>query len=129
MKIAISTDGDAVSAHFGRCPSFTILALENGKIVERKTLDNPGHEPGFLPGFLHEQGAECIIAGGAGPRAITLFEEKGMQVILGISGAIEDVISQIESGELKGGESLCQPGGGKEYGLDKSTCNHEQENN
>ena len=28
MKIAISTDGDFVSAHFGRCPSFTIVDIE-----------------------------------------------------------------------------------------------------
>ena len=33
MKIAISTDGDFVSAHFGRCPEYTILDIENGKVI------------------------------------------------------------------------------------------------
>ena len=31
MRVAISTDGDFVSAHFGRCPSFTIIDIENDK--------------------------------------------------------------------------------------------------
>jgi len=31
MKIAISTDAGFVSAHFGRCPSFTIAEIEEEK--------------------------------------------------------------------------------------------------
>lgn len=69
MRIAISTDGDFVSAHFGRCPSFTLVDIENGTMVHKETLDNPGHEPGFIPRFLHQKGAECIVCGGMGGRA------------------------------------------------------------
>ena len=49
MKIAISTDGGYVSAHFGRCPSFTIMEVEDSKLVGKEEIDNPGHHPGFLP--------------------------------------------------------------------------------
>ena len=69
MKIAISTDGDLVSAHFGRCPSFTIVVFESDKIISKHTIDNPGHHPGFLPQFLKEKGVNAIIAGGMGQRA------------------------------------------------------------
>jgi len=31
MKIAISTDSGFVSEHFGRCPSFTIVEITDGK--------------------------------------------------------------------------------------------------
>ena len=34
MKIAISTDAGFVSAHFGRCPSFTIAEIEEGKVLK-----------------------------------------------------------------------------------------------
>jgi len=53
MRVAISTDGEFVSAHFGRCPSFTIMDLQDGKVVSKEVADNPGHEPGFIPQFLH----------------------------------------------------------------------------
>ncbi|NWF75628.1 MAG: dinitrogenase iron-molybdenum cofactor [Nitrospirae bacterium] len=127
MKIAISTDGDFVSAHFGRCPFFTILNIEDGKLLQQEIIENPGHQPGYIPQFLHQKGVECIVAGGMGMRARGFFEEAGIQTILGVTGKINDVIEKIKDGILKGGESLCKPGAGKGYGLDKTECNHPHE--
>jgi predicted Fe-Mo cluster-binding NifX family protein len=125
MKIAISTDGEYVSAHFGRCPSFTIADIQDGHVAEKQVIDNPGHHPGYLPQFLHEKGAEYIIAGGMGMRAQMLFNQSNIQTVMGVSGKIEDVLEQICNGTLKGGESLCRPGAGKGYGLDKTECDHD----
>ena len=125
MKVAISTDGQHVSAHFGRCPTFTILEIEDGKLLKNEEIPNPGHHPGYLPKFFNENGVSCIIAGGMGQRASQLFEEFKIQPVLGISGTIEEVISQILNGTLEGGESLCKPGAGKGYGQDKTECDHE----
>ena len=48
----------------------------------------------------------------------------GIKTIVGVTGKIDDVIRQIQDGTLKGGESLCKPGSGKGYGLDKTVCDH-----
>jgi len=127
MRVALSTDGDYVSAHFGRCPSFTILDIEDGKIVKKEIVANPGHQPGLIPEFLRQRGVDCIVCGGMGMRAMELFQEFGIQTILGVSGKIEEVIDKIQKGSLAGGESLCKPGSGKGYGLDKSQCDHHHE--
>ena len=127
MRIAISTDGDFVSAHFGRCPSFTLIDIENGKMIRKEMMDNPGHEPGLIPRFLHQKGADCIVCGGMGGRAAGLFNELGIKVIMGISDRISNVISKLEKGSLQGGASLCQPGAGKGYGVDKTECDHPHE--
>jgi len=127
MRVAISTDGDFVSAHFGRCPVFTLVDIENNKIVKRTEVANPGHEPGAIPQFLHQKGVNCIIAGGMGMRATSFFEEYSIKTIVGISGRIDDVIAHLEKGTLEGGESLCKPGAGKGYGLDKEVCDHPDE--
>lgn len=124
MRIAISTDGEHVSAHFGRCPTFTMIDIENGVVTKRETLDNPGHQPGFIPQFLHEKGVNCIVCGGMGRRATGFFSEYGIQTILGVTGRIEDAVQGLLSGTLVGGESLCRPGAGKGYGLDKTECDH-----
>jgi len=76
MKIAISTDVGFVSAHFGRCPSFTIADIEEGKVSSVEEINNPGHQPAFLPNFLAERGVKYIICGGMGNRAQMLFAEK-----------------------------------------------------
>ena len=127
MKVAISTDGDFVSAHFGRCPVFTIIDIKDGKLNKKETVENPGHEPGFIPQFLHERGVNCIVAGGMGARASGFFEELGIKAIVGISGKISEVIDLLIKGDLKGSASLCSPGAGKGYGLDKTICDHPHE--
>ncbi|MBU0683146.1 MAG: NifB/NifX family molybdenum-iron cluster-binding protein [Candidatus Omnitrophota bacterium] len=124
MKIAISTDGDYVSSHFGRCPSFTVIDIEDGTVTSKEVFDNPGHQPGFIPQFLHEKGVQCIVAGGMGMRATGFFNELGIQAIVGVSGEINEVIEKLQQGTLTGGESLCKPGAGKGYGLDKTVCDH-----
>ncbi len=123
MKIAISTDGDFVSAHFGRCPSFTIVEIDGSNLVKKEVIDNPGHHPGFLPEFLHKHGVSSIIAGGMGMKASQLFDSFSIKTIMGIEGKIDEVIDKILNGTLKGGESLCNPGAGKGYGLDKVGSN------
>ena len=127
MRVAISTDGDFVSAHFGRCPHFTILDLEDGNVTKKEVVENPGHQPGFIPRFLHQQGVACIVAGGMGMRAQGFFAEEGIQTILGASGKIQDIIEKLKQGTLKSGESLCKPGSGKGYGVEKEVCDHPHE--
>ena len=118
---------DAVAEHFGRCPAYTILEMDGNNIVSRSLVQNPGHEPGRIPQFLNEQGVNYIVSGGMGMRAIGFFDEFKIKTILGISGAIDDVIEKIKNGTLEGGESLCRPGVGKGYGVDKTECDHPDE--
>ena len=127
MKVAISTDGNQVSAHFGRCPSFTIISVENGNLKKKEELANPGHSPGAIPEFLHTHGVDTIVAGGMGQRAQLFFDEYGIKTIMGVSGSLDSVISQLCTDSLAGGESLCSPGAGKGYGVEKEECDHEEE--
>ncbi len=126
MKVAISTDSGHVSAHFGRCPEFTIVEIENNKIINQETIPNPGHHPGFLPQYFSEMGVNAVIAGGAGQRAQMLFAEKNIQLIVGVSGTIDENLDLLCQGKLEGGESLCSPGAGKGYGVEKDECDHDE---
>ena len=78
MKVAISTDQGYVSAHFGRCQSYTIVEIKEGNVLRMGEIPNPGHQPGFLPKYLSEKGVNCIIAGGMGPRAQGLFAQENI---------------------------------------------------
>lgn len=124
MKVAISTDSGHVSAHFGRCPEFTIFDINDGKINNRETIPNPGHHPGFLPGYFEQMGINAVIAGGGGQRAQMLFAEKNIQFVLGVTGKIDEVIDKLCKGELEGGESLCT---GHGHGDGHHSCDHEHQ--
>ena len=110
MKIAIATDGEKVSAHFGRCSEYTVVCVEDGEVRERYTLENPGHEPGRLPKYLKENSIDQIIAGGMGRKAQQLFEGLGISWILGVTGSIDETIERIVDNTICEGESLCSPG-------------------
>lgn len=127
VKVAIAADGQRVSEHFGRCPSFTVIDLEEGNLRNTLILENPGHQPGVIPQFLHQKGVNCIVAGGMGIRARGFFDEVGIHAILGVTGKVDDVIKRLQKGTLIGGDSLCKPGAGKGYGLDKEVCDHPHE--
>jgi len=83
MKFAIPMAEGKLTAHFGHCKEFAIIDVQNDEIKEKSVLVPPPHEPGVLPKWLHDLGANVIIAGGMGQRAIDLFNEKGINVFVG----------------------------------------------
>jgi predicted Fe-Mo cluster-binding NifX family protein len=124
MKIAIATDNNNVSEHFGRCPSYTIFETKENMITNKKKIDNPGHEPGKIPNYLNDLGIKVIIAGGMGQKAVSLFEEYDIKVIVGATGKIEDVMKSYIENNLVSKESTCQESSGKNYGIEKNVCDH-----
>lgn len=107
MKIAIATENDYVAQHFGHCATYTLVELEENRVIGKEVIANPGHQPGFLPGFLAKYGVSCIIAGGMGQRAQQLFAGQGIDTVVGVAGPVEQVISDYLAGNLQSGESLC----------------------
>ncbi len=107
MRIAIATDGNDVAAHFGRCPEYTLVDLEGNRVRSKVVVANPGHQPGYLPAYLHQLGVECVIAGGMGPRAQQMFADRGIDTVVGVTGTVEEVLARWLKGDLSGGPSLC----------------------
>lgn len=83
MKVALPVVGGQLSQHFGHCEAFAFYDVENGAITNRQSLPSPEHQPGLLPVWLAQQGANVVIAGGMGPRAVDLLEQNGITVVLG----------------------------------------------
>lgn len=124
MRVAISTENGEVAHHFGRCPEYTILDIEDGKIIRQEVVSNPGHQPGVIPEFLNELKVDCVICGGMGPRAQSIFKELGIETIVGVSGSIGDVIDKLINGTLEGGESICDHGSIGRGGYGGGECHH-----
>jgi len=110
MKIAIPLAEGKLTAHFGHCASFAIIEVEDKTkiIIKREDIAAPPHEPGLLPPWLAERGANMIIAGGMGQRAQQLFAQQGIQVVVGAPVETpEKLIADYFAGTLQAGENLC----------------------
>jgi len=110
LKIALASEEDkslesTLAHHFGRCPYYVFVEVENGEIKNVKTKENPyfnSHAPGVVPEFIAKQGAKVIIAGGMGPRAIDWFRRLGVQPVTGASGRVKNVLNDYLAGKLSG---------------------------
>ena len=110
MKLAIPTADGKLCMNFGHCKKFAILEIdeEAKTVVGTKLMTPPPHEPGVLPRWLHEQGANIIIAGGIGQRAQTLFTQNGIDVIAGAPVAEPEAIAAAYlAGTLETGNNAC----------------------
>lgn len=112
MRIAISTDDNrgldaVVSPHFGRCPYYTFVDVEDHEVKNVVVEPNPfygRHSPGQVPGFINSRGAQVMIAGGMGMRAIGFFQQYGIEPVTGAMGTARMALEQYLQGELRGSE-------------------------
>jgi predicted Fe-Mo cluster-binding NifX family protein len=110
MRYAVPMTDGRLAAHFGHCEHFVMIDVdeEAKTIVRKEIVASPGHQPGFLPGWLAEEGVTAVIAGGMGMRAQELFAQNRIRVIIGALGDDpEQVVLDCLRGTLATGENIC----------------------
>jgi predicted Fe-Mo cluster-binding NifX family protein len=107
IKIAVASENEMITKHFGHCINFNIYVTKNKEIIKSESIPNPGHKPGFLPNFLNDIGINVIISGGMGGGAIDIFNDKGIEVIVGSSGDAKAAVEAYLQGLLKSSGSVC----------------------
>lgn len=110
MRIAIPVAEGKLSMHFGHCEKFALIDVDTvaKKILKREDVDAPPHQPGLLPPWLAQKGANVIIAGGMGARAQDLFAGQNITVVVGVAGGTpEEIVNAYLSGSLVTGANVC----------------------
>ncbi|MBI4725716.1 NifB/NifX family molybdenum-iron cluster-binding protein [candidate division TA06 bacterium] len=110
MRIAIPLAEGRLSQHFGHCEAFALVDADPTakKILKKVEIDAPPHQPGLLPRWLAEKGANMIIAGGMGQRAQGLFTEQGIKVLVGAPAEPpEKLVNDYLAGTLQTGDNAC----------------------
>jgi len=106
MKICIPTIGkngldDFVGEHFGRVPTYTIVDLDTDEVkVIQNTSEHMGGV-GYPPELMVREGVNILVCRGLGRRAISMFDETGIEVYIGASGTVRDAISAFKKGLLQ----------------------------
>jgi len=96
--------------HFGHCEVFEFYEIDEKerKIAGKSALTPPPHEPGVLPRWIKEQGADLVIAGGMGASAQNLFHQAGIKVITGASAVNPgEIVESYLNNSLKTGANTC----------------------
>jgi predicted Fe-Mo cluster-binding NifX family protein len=114
-RLCIPTEGNGgldarIGEHFGRVPTFTIVDSETGDV---EVVDNTSEHMGGrgLPAeLLAEQGVDVMLCSGLGRRAIGILDERGIEVHVGLTGTVRDVVAAWKGGGLAGAseDDACQ---------------------
>jgi len=108
MKVAVPLAEGVLCNHFGHCERLALIEVKEGRVGEPELHTPPPHEPGVLPRWLGELGVNLIIAGGMGQKAISVFAEGGIQVIIGAPNLAPEVLVQnYLAGSLVSGANVC----------------------
>ena len=104
-KLAIPCMGEIdlqarVSPHFGRCDSYAIVTIEEGRIKAIEPMSNRNHTDcdGSVR-TLAKDGVELMLVGAIGRRPHLAFKELGIEVRCGITGTIAEAVESYLKGE------------------------------
>jgi predicted Fe-Mo cluster-binding NifX family protein len=105
MKIAITSTGTTldspVDPRFGRSPYIAFVDLEKDRL---EALANPFADASGGAGiqaaqFVLDHGAEALLTGHCGPKAIAVLSDAGVQVVNGISGTVREAVASYRQTE------------------------------
>jgi predicted Fe-Mo cluster-binding NifX family protein len=124
MKYAIPVIGSRISAHFGQSTEFMILDADekSGKVTKNETMSTTPHNCGNLPGLLADKGVSVVLAGGMGLGPRTAFQQRNIQVVLGVTEADpEKAVKSHLNRTLISGRNICEHG--------DTLCDHSEHHN
>lgn len=110
-KIVLTANDDRglsgeMARHFGHCPYFAVVHVREGQGVEWAGVHaNPyaeSHEPGQIPHYIKSLGADVVIAGGMGGKAIDWFRGLGIEVVTGVRQDVGATLDAYLAGALNG---------------------------
>jgi dinitrogenase iron-molybdenum cofactor biosynthesis len=101
MKYAITYMNNMVFQHFGKCPEFLLVDIEDGKLVNKELLSSNGSGHGALVTLLKEANVDMLVCGGIGQGARDALAQNSISLISGASGNVDEIIEQLIKGTLK----------------------------
>jgi predicted Fe-Mo cluster-binding NifX family protein len=110
VLLTLTEDKKHLSAHFGTCGSFLLLEVEDNQVKSRKEVENEyaNHHSGCqVPDYIKSMDVDVVITGGMGMKAVEKCNMHNMEVILGHTGTVDEIIERYLKGELDSIGSAC----------------------
>lgn len=108
MKIALTARekniDTAMDPRFGRAPFFVVYDTEWGSysFIDNEQNLNAAQGAGVQAAQnVVKTGADVLITGSCGPKAFRVLQTSGIDIVVGVSGSIKEVIERYNKGELK----------------------------
>jgi len=126
VKIAVTANeaslDSVVDPRFGRCACFLVIETDS---LEFEAVENSNAMLGGGAGIqsaqlMAEKGVVAVLTGNCGPNAHQTLSAAGINIIVGCSGRIRDIVEQFKAGQLNSADAANVP---SHFGMGGSTAN------
>ena len=107
MKLAVTSQGpeltSTVDPRFGRAKCFLVVDTDTDEVraVDNTPNLNAAQGAGIQAGReVIELGAEAVVTGNVGPKALATLLAGGISVYAGATGTVADAVAQFKAGDL-----------------------------
>lgn len=103
MKVAISSTGKDFNAQidprFGRCSHLAIVdtATMDIQVFDNESMNLPSGAGIQTAGFAASKAIEAVLTGNCGPKAMQVFNEAGIKVFTGQTGAVKEAVERLKN--------------------------------
>jgi len=107
MKIAITASNPDLSSpvdpRFGRCPYFIIVDPDTLEFEANENTNLYASSGAGIQAaqFVANKGVKALLTGSCGPNAFQTLQAAGVEVIVGISGTVQEAATLYKEGNLK----------------------------
>jgi predicted Fe-Mo cluster-binding NifX family protein len=110
-KIVLTANDDRglegeMAMHFGHCTHFVLAHVDvDNRVESTEVHPNPyaeRHEPGQVPQYIKSLGADVVVAGGMGGKAIEWFRTLGVEVATGARAGVAETLDAYLAGAVAG---------------------------
>ena len=93
-----------LSQHLGKTPYFVLINWEDEQIENFQVIESKAKHLGgaMTPGeFIAGSGANKLLCGNLGPKAVQMLQNAGIEVYVGASGTVIEALQSWSKGKLK----------------------------
>lgn len=107
MRVCIVCQEGVVSKHMGQSEQVSLYEVYDNFYEKIETVSVIGHEHEGIPRVVCSLDPDLLICGQMGIKAFEKFTAKGIAMLMGAEGNVDDVMNLYVKGLLKTDESLC----------------------
>lgn len=126
MRYAIAMKENQVFQHFGKCPSFLLVDMEEGQFLHKEILDAAGSGHSALVTLLQNANVDTLVCGGIGQGARDALARANINLISGAKGHVDIILNKLSKGSLQDDPSgMCNHHDEKEaHSCGEHSCSH-----
>jgi len=101
MTVALPIFGSRISPRFDCAAEIMLVRVEDGRVAARESVAAEAQHCLTRINWLCQHGVQVVICGGISRFSLRMLTDRGLRVLPGVTGDVEEVLQQFLDGQLR----------------------------